>query len=183
MRSAVLIVLIVAEGFTLLEQTAVPFWGQTTQMLSTLCPKRNCSPKRVKRTFWAEPACCLELEMATLRSMPRDLSTVARITATFSHDSPCVRRTHGMQIRKRQKRPPINTHRHAWHRVFLNANKRAAYRSHLVSIILHIPGKTMCDPFHVSTGTNIYTWYIYFYRICMCVRVDCLAVLCLYRYS
>ena len=28
-------------------RTAVPFWGQTTQILSSLPPKRDCSPKRV----------------------------------------------------------------------------------------------------------------------------------------
>ena len=28
-------------------ETAVPFWGQTSQIPSTLSPKRDCSPKRV----------------------------------------------------------------------------------------------------------------------------------------
>ena len=28
-------------------RTAVPFWRQTSQILSDLSPKRNCSPKRV----------------------------------------------------------------------------------------------------------------------------------------
>ena len=34
-------------GFTLLG-TAVPFWGQTSLIPSSLSPKRDCSPKRVK---------------------------------------------------------------------------------------------------------------------------------------
>ena len=29
-------------------RTAVPFWGQTSQIISNLSPKRDCSPKRVK---------------------------------------------------------------------------------------------------------------------------------------
>ena len=28
-------------------RTAVPFWGQATQMLSSLSPKRDCGSKRV----------------------------------------------------------------------------------------------------------------------------------------
>ena len=28
--------------------TAVPFWGQTTQILSNLSQKRDCGPKKVK---------------------------------------------------------------------------------------------------------------------------------------
>ena len=31
-------------------RTAVPFWGQTGQILSNLSPKRDCSPKRVRNT-------------------------------------------------------------------------------------------------------------------------------------
>ena len=31
-------------------RTAVPFLGQTTQILTTLSPKRDCGPKRVKVT-------------------------------------------------------------------------------------------------------------------------------------
>ena len=29
-------------------RTAVPFWGQPSQILSTLSPKRDCGSKRVK---------------------------------------------------------------------------------------------------------------------------------------
>ena len=171
MRSAVLIVLIVAEGFTLLEQTAVPFWGQTTQMLSTLCPKRNCSPKRVKRTFWAEPACCLELEMATLRSMPRDLSTVARITATFSHDSPCVRRTHGMQIRKRKKKSvllSIHTGTHGTEFFLTQTNGQHTdhtwYRSYCTYQVKRCAILFMCP----QERTYIPGIYIFIVSVCVC---------------
>ena len=31
-------------------RTVVSFWGRSTQILSSLSPKRDCSPKRVKRT-------------------------------------------------------------------------------------------------------------------------------------
>ena len=34
---------------TLLGQTSVLFWGQTTQILGSLSPKRDCSPKGVER--------------------------------------------------------------------------------------------------------------------------------------
>ena len=29
-------------------RTAVPFWGQSSQFISSLSPKRDCGPKRVK---------------------------------------------------------------------------------------------------------------------------------------
>ena len=32
-------------------RTAVPFWGQTSQSLSSLSPKRDCGPQSVKHTF------------------------------------------------------------------------------------------------------------------------------------
>ena len=32
-------------------RTAVPFWGQTTQILSKLSPKRDCGPKRVNASL------------------------------------------------------------------------------------------------------------------------------------
>ena len=36
-------------------RTAVPFWGQTSRILSNVSPKRNCGPKRVKDVpLWPE---------------------------------------------------------------------------------------------------------------------------------
>ena len=35
---------------TLLEQTAVSFWGQSTQISSSLSPKRDCGPKTLFST-------------------------------------------------------------------------------------------------------------------------------------
>ena len=37
-------------------RTAVPFWGQTTQFTSSLPPKRNCGPKRVKGIYHQLPS-------------------------------------------------------------------------------------------------------------------------------
>ena len=36
--------------------TAVPFWGQTAQILSSVSPKRDCGPKRVNMCQWVKPA-------------------------------------------------------------------------------------------------------------------------------
>lgn len=98
--------------------------------------------------------------MATLRSMPRDLSTVARITATFSHDSPCVRRTCGVQIRKRQKREQgsscLRSPTGTYDTAFFHANKRAPYRSYRSYCTYPGIRYKKCDPSRVSTDTNVY---------------------------
>ena len=50
------------EMFTLLLRgtnpfrTAVPFWGQTTQISTSLPPKRDCGPKRVKGVSTLPPS-------------------------------------------------------------------------------------------------------------------------------
>ena len=42
--------LVLVPGITAINpfRTAVPFWGQTSQISSSLSPKRDCGPKRVK---------------------------------------------------------------------------------------------------------------------------------------
>ena len=42
-------------------RTAVPFWGQSTQILSSLSPLRDCSPNRGKAPSNSESYISLEL--------------------------------------------------------------------------------------------------------------------------
>ena len=79
-------------------RTAVPFWGQTSQIISNLSPKRDCSPRRVKsrnnntntgtrpklRPAPNKRVTCASVESETMRPKSREKEEQRTPTAVFS---------------------------------------------------------------------------------------------------
>ena len=82
-------------------RTAVPFWGQTSQISSKLSPKRDCSAKRVKRSVVRD-----ENHAEDISSIPpRPVRSIVRITKFRGFFFPFPRKKvwHDKQARRETK--------------------------------------------------------------------------------
>ena len=69
-------------------ETAVPFWGQASQAVSTLPPERDCSPKKVKQAYLGLQLFFCRGLRKPIFSRPRTCSTVEGVRMVLQKIEP-----------------------------------------------------------------------------------------------